>query len=81
MAQKNDRMILYFDSLSSSERTENKAKVERANRLTDFANYITRNRIIGYQKILKEARSEGWKLSKEDQVEAVTVYLRNKLRT
>ncbi len=48
--------------------------------MTDFANYIIRNKVVGYPRILIEARSEGWQLSREDQLEAIITYLRNKLR-
>lgn len=61
-------MVIFFDAISPTERAENRHKLERANRLTDFANYIIRNKVVGYPRILKEARSEGWRLSRDDQL-------------
>lgn len=61
-------MVVFFDAISPTERTENRAKLERANRLTDFANFIVRNKVVGYPRILREARSEAWRLSRDDQL-------------
>lgn len=56
LALKNERMVIFFDAISPTERAENRAKLERTNRLTDFANYIIRNKVVGYPRMLKEAR-------------------------
>ena len=63
------RVRLHYDYLKFNDDSgDRKAQVERISRMNDFASHVIKKRIIGYQRLLIESRSEEWRLSKDEQV-------------